>query len=187
MATANASAEQFMRDSLPYVDDLFVAAMRLTRHKEDAEDLVQEAYLKALKSYGQFRAGSNIRAWMHRILKNTWFTRFQRRKVEYRVLSAQKGAAMTTVDMDSVRRYACPETVLEYGGLSDQVVEALESVPEPFRTVVILVDLNGLSYKEAAEHLSVAQGTVMSRLHRGRRKLRELLQGSDLCTLMACA
>ncbi len=158
---------------------LYAAALRMTRNPSDAEDLVQETYLRAYRGFEGFREGTNLKAWLYRILTNTFINQYRakRRRPEQ-------------VDLDDVEDFfiykrlggleaadaeRTPETeVLESIPDSD-VKAALESIPEQFRMAVILADIEGFSYKEIAEILDVPIGTVMSRIHRGRRQLQQRL------------
>ena len=175
MAEQAAFAEQAME----YMNSLYAAALRMTRNPADAEDLVQETYLKAYRAFGSFQQGTNLKAWLYRILTNTFINSYRSKKrrpeetemddVEdlylYRRLGGLEGA--------SAGRSA-EEEVLE-SFTDDEVKTALESLPESFRMAVLLADVEGFSYKEIAEIMDVPIGTVMSRLHRGRRALQKAL------------
>ena len=164
--------------TLPFLDDMYGAALRLTRNERDAEDLVQETYLKAYRSFHQFKEGTNCRAWMFRILTNTFINLYRRRTKERDILDRQECGALhnSLVCLESLDRYSNPERELVNWGLSDDVQRALEDVPEDFRETVILSDLRGLSYKEVTDQMGTPIGTVMSRLYRGRRILRDALE-----------
>ncbi len=169
----------FAELATPYMSALYAAALRMTRNPSDAEDLVQETYLRAYRGFEGFREGTNLKAWLYRILTNTFINQYRakRRRPEQ-------------VDLDDVEDFfiykrlggleaadaeRTPETeVLESIPDSD-VKAALESIPEQFRMAVILADIEGFSYKEIAEILDVPIGTVMSRIHRGRRQLQQRL------------
>ena len=164
---------------MEYMPSLYTAALRMTRNPADAEDLVQETYLKAYRGFAGFTEGTNLKAWLYRILTNTYINtyRAKRRRPEesdvddienfylYRRLGGLEGAAAGRSAEDEVLDHIT-ET---------EVKEALEALPEQFRMAVLLGDVEGFSYKEIAEILDVPIGTVMSRLHRGRRALQKRL------------
>jgi len=172
-----ATKMQFEKSTLPYLDELYGTALRLTRNERDAEDLVQDTYLKAFKAFHQFKPGTNCRAWMFKILTNTFINGYRRRIKEREILQRQESGALqnSLVCRESVERYSNPERKTVYNGLSDDVSKALEAVPAEFRAAVILSDLRGFSYKEIADMMKTPIGTVMSRLFRGRRMLRKSL------------
>jgi len=164
---------------MEYADALYAAAMRLTRNAADAEDLVQETYLRAYRGFGGFEDGTNLRAWLYRILTNTFINSYrakQRRPdesdladVEDLYLYRRLGGLET-----SQRGRSAEDELMDL--VTDSVVkEAIESLPEQFRMAVLLADVEGFSYKEIAEILDVPIGTVMSRLHRGRKGLQKSL------------
>ena len=172
-----ATKMQFEKNTLPYLDELYGTALRLTRNERDAEDLVQDTYLKAFKAFHQFKPGTNCRAWMFKILTNTFINGYRRRIKEREILQRQESGALqnSLVCRESVERYSNPERKTVYNGLSDDVSKALDAVPAEFRAAVILSDLRGFSYKEIADMMKTPIGTVMSRLFRGRRMLRKSL------------
>ena len=162
---------RFVRDVLPLVDQLYRAALRYTRRPADAEDLVQETMVKAYTGFHLFRDGTNVRAWLFRILTNTWISSYrtaQRRPDE--VLAADVSDSWPSAP----RNQSAELAVLEAMG-DDDVRDALQALPEGQRLVVYYADVEGLRYKEIASILEVPLGTVMSRLHRGRANLRALL------------
>ncbi|MEC8022846.1 MAG: sigma-70 family RNA polymerase sigma factor [Myxococcota bacterium] len=169
--------QRFESLAIVHLDDMYNAALRLTRNERDAEDLVQESYLKAFRSFHQFQPGTNCRAWLLRIQTNTFINRYRRRVKERDILSRQENGSLdhSLVCRESIDRYSNPERTLVVLGLSDDVTRALAEVPTEFREAVILSDLAGLSYREVAAQMGTPVGTVMSRLHRGRRILRESL------------
>ncbi|MEW5849219.1 MAG: sigma-70 family RNA polymerase sigma factor [Myxococcota bacterium] len=173
------TGESFEAAALPHMRGIYGAALRLTRHPDDAEDLVQETFLKAYRHFNQFEAGTNCKAWLFRILTNTFINRY-RRKVKEREMLESEGQTQVvehhTVNLESKRPTWDPEGALSERTLSDEVLNALEQVPVDFRTVVILADVHGFSYKDIADLLDCPVGTVMSRLFRGRRLLQEQLK-----------
>jgi RNA polymerase sigma-70 factor (ECF subfamily) len=162
---------RFVRDVLPLVDQLYRAALRYTRRPADAEDLVQETMVKAYTGFHGYRDGSNVRAWLFRIMTNIWISSYRsaQRRVE-EVLSADVAEVWPTAGGNPSAELA----VLEEMG-DDEVRDALQALPEAQRLVVYYADVEGFRYKEIAEILDVPLGTVMSRLHRGRANLRALL------------
>ena len=164
---------RFVRDVMPLVDQLYRAARRYTRSTADAEDLVQETMVKAYAGFHTFTVGTNIRAWLFRILTNTWITSYrtaQRRPDE--VLAAD----VTDMRPSASQNQSAELAVLEAMGDED-VRDALQALPEHQRLIVYYADVEGFRYKEIAAILDTPLGTVMSRLHRGRKQLQNLLAG----------
>jgi RNA polymerase sigma-70 factor, ECF subfamily len=168
---------EFEALTLEHMDALYGAALRLTRAPKDAEDLVQDTYLKAFRFFDSFEKGTNIKAWLFKIQTNTFINRY-RRKVKEREVAETPAEDIVLdrfVSADQVRALQDPENDFFSKLLSDEVIEALDQVPVDFRMVVILADIQGFSYKEIAEIVGCPVGTVMSRLFRGRRILQKHL------------
>ena len=167
----------FEATTLQYIDELYGTALRLTRNERDAEDLVQDTFLKAYKSFHQFKPGTNCRAWLFKILTNTFINRYRRKVKERDIIERQENGRLqnSLICRESIDRYSNPERRIVHCGLSDDVQQALDAVPTDFRMAVILSDLRGFSYQEIADIMGTPIGTVMSRLFRGRRILRKAL------------
>ena len=167
----------FETTTMGYVDELYGTAVRLTRNERDAEDLVQDTYLRAYRAFHQFEPGTNCRAWLFKILTNTFINGYRRRIKEREILEKQENGALdcSVHCRESMDRYSSPETRIQETTLCDDVKAALDAVPEDFRMAVILSDIEGMSYKEIADIMGTPVGTVMSRLFRGRRLLRKSL------------
>lgn len=167
----------FEQEALPHLDDLFGMALRLTRDSRDAEDLVQEACLRAYTRFAQFRSGTNCRAWLFRIVMNTFINGYRRRVKEREILDRYESGepAERFYSPESQERFANPEARLQQTKVSDELRAALDDIPEDFRTVVLLADVHEFSYREIATIMETPIGTVMSRLFRGRRLLRQKL------------
>jgi RNA polymerase sigma-70 factor, ECF subfamily len=167
----------FEREALPHLPALYAAALRMTRNERDAEDLVQDALLRAYRFFDTFQAGTNCKAWLFRILTNVFCNRYREREREHEVLNEAESSTANveqflggaTADQRDV------ESALLGHMVSADVERALESLPSDFRMAVILADLEDFSYKEIAEIMECPAGTVMSRLYRGRKMLQEQL------------
>lgn len=167
---------RFERDVVPLLPNLYSAGLRLTRNPSDAEDLVQETYLRAYRGFARFEEGTNLRAWMYRILTNTFINSYRKKQrepvtvqddeIEDWYLFDRLGASGVEASAESEVLDRLPD---------EEVQRALEALPEGFRMAVLLADVEGFSYKEVAAILGVPIGTVMSRLHRGRKALQKAL------------
>jgi len=171
--------DKFTSDAMQYASQLFSTALRMTRNRSDAEDLVQETYIKGWRSFHTFQEGTNLRAGLFRIMTNTYINKYNAKK--------RKGTEVELDDIEELFLYkrlgsidqsqlssSAEDQMLELF-TDDEVKNALESLPEDFRIPVLLSDVDGFSYKEIAEMLEIPIGTVMSRLHRGRKAMQKML------------
>ena len=178
---ANLSAadkERFTRDTAPLLDSLYASALRMTRNPADAEDLVQETMLRAYRSFDRFEPGTNLKAWLFRIMTNAYINIYRKRQREPQQVSSDE-----VEDFDLYQELkshdpqfeATPENIVLDRLLDSDIIDAIEDLPEQFRLAVILSDIEGFTYAEMAEIMDVPMGTVMSRLHRGRKALQKRL------------
>jgi RNA polymerase sigma-70 factor (ECF subfamily) len=174
-----ADRSRFVEQAMPFMDSLYSAALRMTRNRADAEDLVQETYLKAYRAFDSFTEGTNLKAWLYRILTNSYINSYRSKKRRPEELELDDSEEFLLyrrlggVEAAQIGRSAEDEL---FDWFTDaEVKDALESLPDQFRMAVLLADVEGFSYKEIAEILDIPIGTVMSRLHRGRRGLQKRL------------
>ena len=168
--------KRFERDALQYMNQLYAAAMRYTKNPEDAQDLVQDTYAKAYTSFHQFEPGTNLKAWLYRVLTTTFINTYRKdqRRPQTSDSELEDWQIAEASSHTSDQGKSSQDVVLENLPDSD-IKNALAEIPEEFRMAVYLADVEGFSYKEIAEIVGVPAGTVMSRLHRGRKQLREKL------------
>ncbi len=170
---------EFEEVALPHLDSLYNLALKLTRNPKDAEDLVQDTYLRAFRFFGSYQSGTHIKAWLFRILRNTFINRYRAAKVRPEEVDFSKIEAIydrvVSAQFLEATHVRDPEEILMNGVLDEEVQQAIGALPEEYRSVVILALIEELSYKEIATALSIPLGTVMSRLHRGRKQLQAAL------------
>ena len=172
-----ADRTEFAGQAMQFAPQLYSSALRMTRNSADAEDLVQETYLRAYRGFGNFAEGTNLRAWLFRILTNTYINRYrakQRRPQETELGEVEDLYLYKRISGIDVASRSAEDTLFDLF-TDDEVKAALEDLPESFRLPVLLADVEGFSYKEIAEILEVPIGTVMSRLHRGRKAMQKAL------------
>src|SRR5712664_42262 len=174
----NRSKQEFETLALSHLDPLYSAALRLTKNERDAEDLVQDTCMRAFRFFDKFERGTNMKAWLFKILTNTFINRYRRKVKERNVVEGSERDAVHErfISRDATDFAANPEQYLFDRLLSDDVLRAIDGLPINFRLVVILADLQEFSYKEIAEILDCPVGTVMSRLFRGRKLLQKTLR-----------
>jgi len=173
----SASQREFEADALQYLDPLYAHALRLTRSPSDAEDLVQDTFVKALRFYDRFERGTNLKAWLLRIQFNSFVNKYRRRAKEHAASESmsQEPTGEATLGRGALRALLDPQSAAMRGVIAAEIQNVLDQLPEDHRTVVLLADVEELSYKEIAEVVGCPIGTVMSRLHRARRTLQERL------------
>ena len=175
--TDQPTAWNFESAELPYRDQLFKTALRMTRSVEETEDLLQETYLKAFRYYDRFEEGTNLKAWLFRIMKNTFINNYRKRKVQPQQVEFDD--LRESVENGMLEEFQTPEADPEItfldGEVDGSVREALASLPHDYKMAVLLVDLQGFTYQEVADLLAVPVGTIMSRLYRGRKKMERTL------------
>jgi RNA polymerase sigma-70 factor (ECF subfamily) len=177
LSQSSLSAEEFEREAVQYLAPLLAVATRLTRNGADAEDLVQDTLVKAMRAREQFAVGTNLRAWLMRIMTNTFINRYRRGGLERSVLGGPDADPLTDgwVGASTMRAMRDPESAALRPILEAEIRDALDALPDEFRLAVLLADVEELSYKEVADIMGCPIGTVMSRLHRGRRLLKAQL------------
>jgi RNA polymerase sigma-70 factor (ECF subfamily) len=173
----DAARHEFEREALKHLDSLYGAALRLTRSPSDAEDLVQDAFVKAYRFYDRFEPGTNMKAWLFRILTNTFINKYRRKTRERKVLEGRDAEPVGEGVMSRAAMRCLTDPVSEAHRrlLTAEIQEALDSLPEDYRVMILLADVEELSYKEIAEIVGCPIGTVMSRLHRARKKMQKRL------------
>ena len=173
-----ADKERFQADALPLLDSLYAGALRMTRNPADAEDLVQETMMRAYRSFDRFEAGTNLKAWLFRIMTNAYINTYRKKQREPKKVSSDE-----LEEFDLYRELkehdpawdATPENIVLSNLVDSDIIDAIDELPEQFRMAVVLSDIEGFSYAEMAEIMEVPLGTVMSRLHRGRKALQKRL------------
>lgn len=174
---ADPAREEFEREALKHLDALYGAALRLTRSPSDAEDLVQDAFVKAYRFYDRFEPGTNMKAWLFRILTNTFINKYRRTTRERKVLEGREAEPVGDGVMSraAMRTLTDPVSEAHRRLITAEIQEALDSLPEDYRVMIMLADVEELSYKEIATIVGCPIGTVMSRLHRARKKMQRRL------------
>ncbi len=174
---ADPARDEFEREALKHLDALYGAALRLTRSPSDAEDLVQDAFVKAYRFYDRFEPGTNMKAWLFRILTNTFINKYRRTTRERKVLEGREAEPVGDGVMSRAAMRTLTDPVAEAHRriITAEIQEALDSLPEDYRVMIVLADVEELSYKEIATIVGCPIGTVMSRLHRARKKMQRRL------------
>jgi RNA polymerase sigma-70 factor, ECF subfamily len=177
MSELPSAAERFEREALPLLDQLYGAALRMTRNPADAEDLVQETFTKAFAAFDSFSQGTNLRAWMYRILTNTYINAYRKKQRQPSMAGTDALTDGHLHDAESHTSQGLRSAEIEAldSLLDTEIAQALMDLPDDFRIAVYLADVEGFTYKEIAEMMQTPLGTVMSRIHRGRKLLRDQL------------
>ena len=170
--------QRFQTEALPMLDSLYAGALRMTRNPPDAEDLVQDTMMRAYRSFDRFESGTNLKAWLYRIMTNAYINTYRKKQRE-----PQKVSQDQVEEFDLYRELkshdpqfgVTPETIVLDSLVDSDIIDAIDELPEQFRLAVVLSDVEGFSYAEMAEIMDVPMGTVMSRLHRGRKALQKRL------------
>lgn len=169
----------FERDISPYVETLYSTALRMVSNPQDAEDLVQETYMKAYKYFNKFKQGTNLKAWLFKILKNTFINYYRKRKkIPHQVELIEFEDNIEDFSVSNIPTVQFSENLEDsdiFSGLDEEVKHALETLPEEYKAVITMSDIEGKSYREISKILKLPLGTVMSRLYRGRKSLEEIL------------
>ena len=168
--------KEFQAEAVPHMDTLYNFALRTTGNVDDAHDLLQETYMKAFRFWDKYEKGTNVRAWLFRIMKNSYINRYRKEIREPGMVDYDDVENFYDSIRDESTNTNDMQQQMYNGMLSDEVIQALQSLPEDFRTVVILSDIESLTYEEIAEFLNCPVGTVRSRLHRGRKMLQDMLK-----------
>jgi len=178
MRNSDQNRAEFEKLALEHLDPMYSAALRLTKSSRDAEDLVQDAFVRAFRFFDKFERGTNIKAWLLKILTNTFINSYRRRTKERAIVDSGENEAVSELfaGQGAVERAANPEQSLFDRVLCDDILKAVDQLPLDFRLVVVLADLQELSYKDIAEVIGCPVGTVMSRLFRGRKLLQKMLE-----------
>ena len=180
--------QEFEKEAFPFMEEIFASALRLARQRENAEDLVSEVYSRAWKAYGQFERGTNMRAWLYKILTNTFINHYRHKQREPGIVNldqtqtdseGSEGGTLYDRLADTAPR---PDELLANRFLDRDLQKAIDSLPEEFRMVVLLCDVQSFSYQDAADMLEIPIGTVRSRLFRGRRLLQKILWDQAVAT-----
>lgn len=174
--------KEFEELTIPHMNGLMRVALKMTGNREEAEDLVQETYLKAFRAFDRFEWGTNVRAWMFRIMINTHYNAYRHRKIFKNIEESSHGhwINMEVISQESMRAFKDPESSLHRRLVAGEIHRAVENLSYEYRVIFTLSDVEGFSYKEVAETVGCPIGTVMSRLHRARRMLQSALLGKDV-------
>lgn len=174
--------KEFEGEALRHLDALYGAALRYTRSPSDAEDLVQDAFVKAYRFYDRYEPGTNMKAWLFRILTNTFINKYRRKTRERKVLEGRDAEPVGdgVMSRHAMRCLTDPVSEAQRGLIHGEIQEALDSLPEDYRVMIVLADIEELSYKEIAEIVGCPIGTVMSRLHRARKKMQKRLMAQAI-------